>query len=620
MYRILQDVNSPKDIKNLSNDKLDLLANDIRKFLIDNISKTGGHFASNLGVVELTIALHRVFDSPKDKLIWDVGHQGYVHKILTGRKDKFTSLRQIDGLSGFLKSSESEHDVFNAGHSSTSISAGLGMVISRELNQEDNNVVSIIGDGALTGGMALEALNHAGSLGKKFIVILNDNNMSISQNVGSLSKVLTKLRSDPAYFRLKEDVEKVLNKVPCVGKEAVKAIQKVKTGLKHTLIRTGIFEEMGFNYLGPVDGHDIQGLTEILSTARDMNDPVLIHVITKKGNGYKSAELDPGTYHGVSCFSPDKGICKSDKITYSKVFGNKLIQMAENDKDIVAISAAMPSGTGLTEFSNKYKDRFFDVGIAEQHGATFAAGLAKEGKKPYFAVYSTFMQRAYDQILHDICLQELSVKLCLDRAGIVGNDGETHHGIYDISYLSTMPNMTLLAPMDGIELEGALEYVNNFNGPIAIRYPRGEVKNVERESIDLTYTTDPEKFGEGNDFLIVAVGNMVIRGLEIVESLKERNINGSVINPKLAYPIKNDKLFEMINSYDNVYTLEDNIITGGFGSNLLMECTGKNMKFNKFNIFAFPNIQIVHGDVTSLYKKYGLDTKSLVEKIFEDFK
>lgn len=615
MYRILEDINCPEDIKKLTIDELNLLSYDIRKFLIENVSKTGGHFASNLGVVELTIALHMAFESPKDKLIWDVGHQGYVHKIITGRKDRFTQLRQIDGLSGFLKTSESQYDAFNAGHSSTSISAGLGMVMARELSKEDYHVVPIIGDGALTGGMALEALNHAGSLNKRLIVVLNDNNMSISKNVGSLSKVLTKLRTDPAYFRMKEEVEGVLNKIPCVGKEAVKAIQKVKSGLKHTLTRAGIFEEMGFNYLGPVNGHDIEELIDILNTAKELDEPVLVHVITKKGKGYKFAENDPGTYHGVGTFNPEEGIIKSNKVTYSKVFGAKLIELAKRDSDVVAITAAMPSGTGLIDFSKRFPDRFFDVGIAEQHGVTFASGLAISGKKPYFAVYSTFLQRAYDQILHDICLQNLNVKLCIDRAGIVGNDGETHHGIYDISYLSTMPNMTVLAPKDGIELEGALEYANTFNGPIAIRYPRGEVQNISRDEINLSYSLDPETFYDGKDFLIVCIGNMLHKGLEIAKELNKIGINGTVLNPKLAYPISNDKLFKIIKNHDFIFTIEDNIIDGGYGSNLLKEIIIREIDFKKYKIFAFPNEPIIHGNVDSLYKRYGMDKETIAEII-----
>lgn len=520
----------PDDLKNMGYDELELLTYEIRDFLVEEVSKTGGHLSSNLGAVELSIALHRTFDAPKDKLIWDVGHQTYVHKILTGRADRFPTMRQLNGMSGFPKSAESPYDTFDTGHSSSSISLGLGMAAARDLAGEDYHVVSIIGDGAMTGGLAFEALNNIGGHNSKLIVVLNDNGMSISHNTGGLSKHLGRLRSSRKYISMKAQIKKGVSRVPLIGEGMVAGMQHARDSIKYAMIDGVIFEELGLKYFGPIDGHDIKEMCETFELAKQTEGPVFIHVITKKGRGYSKAEEKPNVFHGIGPFDMETGelLKKSDKPSYSKVFGNKLADMAKDDERIVAVSAAMLEGTGLDEFQKTYPDRAFDVGIAEGHAVTFSAGLAKAGYRPFVAIYSTFLQRAYDQILEDVCLQNLPVTFCIDRAGIVGADGETHHGIFDISYLKHMPNLTIMAPKDGAELEAMMEFAENADGPCAIRYPRGSAHDTGFPC-DVQYgKAQPLK--EGRDVEIWALGAMNSKALEAADILAEKGVSagGSV--------------------------------------------------------------------------------------------
>ncbi|SHI55796.1 1-deoxy-D-xylulose-5-phosphate synthase [Geosporobacter subterraneus DSM 17957] len=616
----LSSISSVSDVKKLSDQELHLLADEIRSFLIEHISKTGGHLASNLGVVEMTLALHSVFDSPKDKMIWDVGHQAYVHKILTGRKHLFHTLRKYKGLSGFPKRSESEHDIIDTGHSSTSISAGYGMACARDLQGGDYSVISIIGDGALTGGMAFEALNHAGHSNTNFIVILNDNEMSISQNVGGLSSYLNRLRTDPAYFKMKVDVESLLTKIPAIGKAVFKTAEKAKDSIKYFLVPGILFEELGFTYLGPVDGHTIKELKMVFKRAKNIKGPVLIHVLTKKGKGYSYAEENPDKFHGISPFDIETGSVVpsgSGRPSYSAVFGKSLVDLAKNDPSIVAITAAMPSGTGLNEFAKTYPRRFFDVGIAEQHAVTFAAGLALNGMRPFFPVYSTFLQRAYDQIVHDICLQNLPVVFCIDRSGLVGNDGETHHGVFDISFLSHIPNMTLLAPKDGKEFERMLSFAAAYQGPIAIRYPRGESDNFA------TITVDPEVnplkaeiLTEGNDLCIIAIGNMVRTAYDAAEALRSQDIHCKVVNARAIKPLDQETLLQACEGIEHIITLEDHVVTGGFGSLVLNLFNRKqDIKEKQIRNLGLPEAFIEHGDVEELMEQYGLNVEGLISCI-----
>lgn len=616
----LSNISSVSDMKKLSDQELHLLADEIRSFLIEHISKTGGHLASNLGVVEMTLALHSVFDSPKDKMIWDVGHQAYVHKILTGRKHLFHTLRKYKGLSGFPKRSESEHDIIDTGHSSTSISAGYGMACARDLQGGDYSVISIIGDGALTGGMAFEALNHAGHSDTNFIVVLNDNEMSISQNVGGLSSYLNRLRTDPAYFKIKLDVESLLTKIPAIGKAVFKTAEKAKDSIKYFLVPGILFEELGFTYLGPVDGHNIKELKMVFKRAKNIEGPVLIHVLTKKGKGYSYAEENPDKFHGISPFDIETGSIipsGSGRPSYSAVFGNRLVSLAKDDPSIVAITAAMPSGTGLNEFAKIYPRRFFDVGIAEQHAVTFAAGLALNGMRPFFPVYSTFLQRAYDQIVHDICLQNLPVVFCIDRSGLVGNDGETHHGVFDISFLSHIPNMTLLAPKDGKELECMLSFAAAYQGPIAIRYPRGESDNFSAATIDPEINPlKAEILTEGNDLCIIAIGNMVRTAYDAAEILRSQDIHCKVVNARAIKPLDHETLLQACEGIKHIITLEDHVITGGFGSLVLNLFNRKqDMQEKQIRNLGLPEAFIEHGDVEELMEQYGINVEGLINCI-----
>ncbi len=615
--KLLNNINSPEDIRKLTLAELRSLADEIRSFLLERVSATGGHLASNLGVVELTLALHSVFQTPHDKIIWDVGHQSYVHKIITGRKDQFGTLRQFNGLSGFPKGSESEYDSFDTGHSSTSISAALGYARARDMMHEDYAVAAVIGDGALTGGMAFEALNDAGRSPNNLIIILNDNGMSISKNVGGFSRYLSKIRTQPIYYKAKEDFDIFLHKLPGIGNKAAKALKRAKGTIKYIVMPGMLFEEIGLKYLGPIDGHDIGELTKVLSNAKGMKGPVLIHVLTHKGKGYQFAESKPQEFHGISPFEVETGEVKvNNGPTYSDIFGEKITALAAAEPKLVAITAAMPLGTGLDKFSKKYPQRFFDVGIAEQHAVTFAAGLAKTGIKPVVAVYSTFLQRSYDQILHDVALQKLHVIFAIDRAGLIGDDGETHQGIYDLSYLSHIPNLTILAPADYNELNRMLEYcVLQHEGPIAVRYPRGTGKDMLTQPVPVKYGKGV-RLTTGNDITIVAVGKMVETALKAAELLLKKDINAEVINARFIKPLDSKLILESASKTRAVAIIEDNCIRGGLGSSVL-ELLNENGYLLKTKLFGFPDMPIPHGSRDILYEKFGLDADSIAHEIIK---
>ena len=614
MNKYLEKHNFPQDLKIMDYDELELLSYEIRDFLVEEVSKTGGHLASNLGAVELSIALHKVFDSPKDKLIWDVGHQTYVHKILTGRSDGFPTLRQMGGMSGFPKTKESAHDVFDTGHSSTSISLGLGMAAARDVKKEKYNVISVIGDGAMTGGIAFEALNNVGELKNKMIVVLNDNEMSISQNTGGFAKYFGKLRGSNKYLSMKSQIKKNVSKVPVIGDGMVAGLKHARDSIKYAMIDGVMFEELGFKYFGPVDGHNIKELCETLELAKDYHKPVFVHVITKKGKGYSKAEERPDKFHGIGPFDMDTGepLKKSDGPSYSRVFGNKLIEMAAADDRIIAVSAAMVEGTGLDVFSTAYPDRTFDVGIAEGHAVTFAAGLAKAGLRPYVAVYSTFLQRAYDQIIEDVCLQNLPVVFCIDRAGIVGADGETHHGVFDISYLRHIPNLTIMAPKDGAELEAMLEYSARLDGPCAIRYPRGTAHDIAKPNkIQMGRS---HQLKRGTDVEIWSVGTMADNVMEAADILKEKGISASVINVEFIKPLDTARLEKSREKFKLIVTVEDNVVSGGIGEEI-RRTVGSNV--DVMNI-GWPDSFIEHGTNRELYEKFGMDAKSIAERIIKE--
>lgn len=572
---MLENINYPSDLQNKTYQEKIKLAEEIRRLIIQIVSKTGGHLASNLGVVELTIALCSIFDFPEDKIVWDVGHQTYVYKILTGRKEKMNTLRQQGGIAGFPKTAESEYDCFNTGHSSTSISLALGLARARDLKQESNNIIAVIGDGALTGGMALEALNDAGCSKTKLIVVLNDNEMSISKNVGGMTTLLSKLRTKKFYTKTNIKIKKAFNKVPILGKPTVRFVQKIKRGIKQLLIPKMFFEDIGFTYLGPVDGHDIEKLESILKTSKNIDNPVLIHVITKKGKGYLPAEQKPEKFHSTSSFVIATGEKSNQGVKdYSAIFGGKLIQLAKKDNKIIAITAAMKEGTGLDAFANQFPERFFDVGIAEQHALGLAAGFAKAGLKPVIPIYSSFLQRGYDQLIHDICLPQLPVIIGVDRAGIVGNDGETHQGILDLSFLNTIPNLVIMAPSDFGELETMLEHALNLKLPVAIRYPRGVQDNILLEHKENIKLGKAEVLIKGTDITMIAIGKMVTKAVRVANKLKEKHVNAEVINARFLKPIDKQTVIESIHKTNRVVTLEDNIMIGGLGDtvwNILYE-------------------------------------------------
>lgn len=619
MGEILDEINFPEDIKRLDVKSLESLAGEIRNFIIQKVSKTGGHLSSNLGVVELTIAIHRTYDLPKDKVVWDVGHQTYIHKILTGRKDKFDTLRKYGGLSGFPKRSESIYDIYETGHSSTSISAALGIARARDIMGEDYNVVAVIGDGALTGGMAFEALNDAGDSNTNITVILNDNQMSISKNVGSLSVYLSRLRTEPAYFKFKSDFNSILKKIPGIGPHMKNVTEKLKHSLKYLLVPGMLFEDLGFTYLGPIDGHDIRKLNEVLERSKKIKGPVLVHVITKKGKGYELAEKSPDKFHGIGVFDVDTGeLLGKRKTTYSDVFGDEIVELAKENKNIVAITAAMREGTGLDEFARLFPDRFFDVGIAEQHAVTFAAGLASSGLKPVFAVYSTFLQRAYDQILQDVCMQKLPVVLAIDRGGLVGEDGETHQGIFDLSYLRQMPNLVLMAPKSIYELKDMLKLSFKLNCPVAIRYPRGaDLEGITYENTSALIPYKSEILLNGKDILVIAAGRMVSYAYKAALDLKKSGIEVELINVRFIKPLDKMGLLKEIKKHKNIITVEDNIISGGFGSSILELMSENNITDKNIKILGFPDEFIPHGSINILFKKYKLDKDGLTESIMK---
>lgn len=617
MSNLLDTILGPNDIKKLSSNEYGLLAEEIRRFLIRNISKTGGHLASNLGVVELTMALHLTLNLPTDKIIWDVGHQAYTHKILTGRKEEFTTLRQFGGLSGFPKMCESECDCFDTGHSSTSISAAMGFVQARELLGLDNKVVAVIGDGALSGGMAYEALNNAGRLKSNLIIVLNDNNMSISENVGGMANYLGKLRTGSKYNDLKDDVQTTLSKIPVIGSPMIDKIKKSKDSIKRLMIQGMLFEDMGLTYIGPIDGHNIRELITAFQSAKQAKKAVLVHVLTKKGKGYKQAENNPSKFHGVEPFNLKTGtaMSKSKGVSYTDVFGKTLVELGKADPRIVAITAAMPDGTGLCNFAKEYPKRFFDVGIAEEHAVTFAAGLAAAGFKPVVAVYSTFLQRAYDQIIHDVCINRLPVTFAIDRAGIVGKDGETHQGVFDISYLSSIPNLTVLSPKNKYELAQMLKYAMAYEGPVAIRYPRGSAyEGLQEYAAPIEYGKS-EVIQEEDTTLLLGVGHMVETAVEVSKILKEHGINSSVVNARFIKPMDTNLLKTMLTNHSTIVTLEENVALGGFGSQVssfLMEHGFHNV--NHINV-SLPDQYIEHGDANILRLKYGLDPESIGKRI-----
>ncbi|MCL2699186.1 MAG: 1-deoxy-D-xylulose-5-phosphate synthase [Defluviitaleaceae bacterium] len=610
MKKYLDKIKSPADLKKIRPPGLVSLCGEIRLFLVETVAKTGGHLASNLGVVELTVALHYVFNTPKDKIVWDVGHQAYIHKLLTGRKGKFRSLRQLGGMSGFPKPNESPHDCFATGHSSTSISAALGFAVSRDLAGDDYSVIAVIGDGSMTGGLAYEAMNNAGRQGSDLLVILNDNQMSISENVGALSKHLSDMRIAPSYIGVKKSVRGMLEKMPVIGGGIERFIERAKDGIKYMLVPGVLFEELGFNYVGPVDGHDLEQLIAVLGKVRRMSGPVLLHVYTTKGKGYDRAETAPAKYHGVDSFNIETGNPLETKVwdTYSDVLGKAMQQLAEKNDKIVAVTAAMPDGTGLAEFASRYPERFFDVGIAESHAVTFSAAMAKNGFIPVVAIYSTFLQRSYDQILHDVCTQNLHVIFAIDRAGVSGPDGETHQGVFDISFLAHIPNITIMAPVNKREFIEMLDFAAGMNSPVAIRFPRGSASRVIRDEFSPIELGRAQVIGDGNKegVAIVALGSMMEVGFEVYTRLLDNGYNATLINPRFIKPIDAD-MANSLREHRLSVVLEDNAEIGGFASMLPRE--GKLLRF------AFPDEFIEHGERWELLRKYGMDAESVYERI-----
>ncbi|MBR6257579.1 MAG: 1-deoxy-D-xylulose-5-phosphate synthase [Lachnospiraceae bacterium] len=615
---LLDQIQKPGDIKAFGKADYPEIAEEIRAFLIKHISETGGHLGSNLGCVELTMALHIAFDLPEDKIIWDVGHQSYTHKLLTGRREGFESLRQYKGMSGFPKRRESDCDAFDTGHSSTSISAGLGLVQAREISGSDYKVISVIGDGSLTGGMAYEALNNASKLKSNFIIILNDNNMSISENVGGVSNYLNSIRSAEKYLDLKEGVYNSLMKSGNEG--TVRAIKKVKSTVKRLIVPGMIFENMGITYMGPVDGHDVDAMVHVLEYASRVENAVVVHVRTQKGKGYLPAERHPARFHGAEPFEIESGMPKKmrEKANYTDVFSTVMCRLGEKDDKVVAITAAMPDGTGLKRFHNLYPDRFFDVGIAEEHAVTFAAGLAAGGLKPVVAIYSSFLQRAYDQILHDVCIQNLPVVMAIDRAGLVGSDGETHQGIFDLSYLATIPSLTVMAPKNKWELADMLRYAVELSAPVAIRYPRGEAYDGLEEHRPAIEYGRCEVIYDESDICLIAVGSMVKTAVEVREALKAKGLSCSLINARFVKPL-DETMIEMADRHKLVVTMEENVKNGGFGERfrLAYEESGEHKTRPEFMHIALPDAYVEHGNVALLKKELKIDAQSIEEAILE---
>ncbi|KXS42020.1 MAG: 1-deoxy-D-xylulose-5-phosphate synthase [Candidatus Frackibacter sp. T328-2] len=620
MTKYLRKITSPQDLQGLSLEELEELAEEIRKKIIVTLSKTGGHLASSLGVVELTIALHTVFDSPSDKIIWDVGHQAYAHKLITGRYNAFSSLRQYQGLSGFPKRSESKHDILDTGHSSTSISAAVGMACARDLKGENNSVTAVIGDGALTGGMAFEALNHAGHLGKDLVVVLNDNEMSIAENVGAVSNYLTKLRTEPMVHRIKGDIEYLLNKIPAIGGKMLKTVERVKDGLKYLVVSGVLFEEFGFTYLGPIDGHNLEEVQKNLEYAKKIKGPVMVHTITTKGKGYPPAEKEPENFHGTSPFDIKTGESKRERKipTYTQIFSDTLIRLASKDNEIVGITAAMPSGTGLDKFNAQFPDRFYDVGIAEQHAVTFGTGLALNGAKPVITLYSTFLQRAYDQVVHDVALQEAPVTLAIDRAGLVGRDGETHQGVFDYSYLRHIPNLTIMAPKDENELQHMLKTAINHPGPASLRYSRGSGVGVELDTeLKELEIGKAEVLKEGSDIVIFAIGSMVVPALEASKRLAKRGIEATVVNSRFVKPLDEELILKLSKECGQILTVEEQVLQGGFGSAILELLADNGLHDIKVNRMGIPDEFVQQGEQKLLLDKYDLNKNGIMNRVTE---
>lgn len=616
---VLEKINQANDIKKIPPEEYEQLAEEIRAFLIEKISRTGGHLASNLGVVELTMALHLSLDLPRDKIVWDVGHQSYTHKLLTGRKAGFDELRKYGGMSGFPKRKESDCDCFDTGHSSTSISAGIGLVAARDLRGESGYVVSVIGDGALTGGMAYEALNNASQLKKNFIIILNDNNMSIAENVGGISEYLNGLRTNEVYTNFKSGVEQSLNRIP-YGNHLANQLKKTKSGIKQLFIPGMFFEDMGVTYLGPVDGHDIRKLLDVLKKAKRVKGAVLVHVLTKKGKGYEPAERHPARFHGAEPFDIETGLPKNrrKKANYQDVFSTCMVKLGQRNEKVVAITAAMPDGTGLKRFRLNYPDRFFDVGIAEEHAVTFAAGLAAGGMRPIFAVYSSFLQRAYDQVLHDVCIQNLPVVFAIDRAGLVGSDGETHQGIFDLSYLSSIPNMHIMAPKNKWELSDMLKFAVEFDGPIALRYPRGEAYDGLKDFRRPIVYGKSEVIYEEEDIALLAVGSMVKTAEQVRRNLKGIGYSCTLVNGRFIKPVDTDILEELAKDHRLIVTMEENVRSGGFGERVQDYIVDRELPVHVLEI-TLPDEYVEHGNVSLLYEEVGIDADSVTKRIIEKY-
>ena len=612
---LLEQIRKENDIKNIRKEDWDKLAAEIREFLIEKISVTGGHLGSNLGAVELTMALHLALNLPEDKIVWDVGHQSYTHKLLTGRREGFENLRKYGGLSGFPKRKESECDCFDTGHSSTSISAGLGMVKARDIKGEKNTVVAVIGDGSLTGGMAYEAMNNASRLETNYIIILNDNNMSISENVGGVSKYLNNIRTADKYLNLRDSIYYSLRDKKN-GDAVVEFVRRVKSGFKHLVIPGMFFEDMGLTYLGPVDGHDVKAMVKVINEAKKCKKAVLVHVMTNKGKGYEPAERHPARFHGAEPFDIATGLPKNKKLkaNYTDIFSTVMIKLGQRNENVVAITAAMPDGTGLKRFQNMYPERFFDVGIAEQHAVTFAAGLAAGGLIPVVAVYSSFLQRAYDQILHDVCIQNLPVVFAIDRAGIVGSDGETHQGIFDLSYLSSIPNMHIMAPKNKWELSDMMKFAVKFGAPIAVRYPRGEAYDGLEEYREPVVYGKSEMIFEEKDIALMAVGSMVKTAVEVREHLKEKGYNVTLVNGRFVKPIDTDMIEKLSENHSLLVTMEENVESGGFGEKVRSYVDERKFTMGVVNI-CVPDEYVEHGNVELLRKEIGIDSGSIVAKI-----
>lgn len=615
----LEKIQKANDIKELTEEELKDLSDEIRQFLIEKISVTGGHLASNLGVVELTMALHKVLHFPEDKLIWDVGHQSYTHKLLTGRKEGFDDLRKYGGMSGFPKRKESKCDAFDTGHSSTSISAGLGYVAARELQQEHYNVVSVIGDGSMTGGMAYEALNNASRLKSNFIIVLNDNTMSISKNVGGISNYLNGLRTTQVYSDLKRGVEDTIKRIPGRGERIVHQVKKTKSGIKQLFVPGMFFEDMGITYLGPVDGHDLKTLTKTLNEAKRVNHAVLVHVVTKKGKGYLPAETNPSKFHGTGPFDVTTGetIGGSGKDSYTDIFSKVLADIGKKDEKVVAITAAMADGTGLSRFAKLFPERFFDVGIAEEHAMTFAAGLAAGGMKPVFAVYSSFLQRAFDQTIHDVCLQNLPVVIAVDRAGLVGSDGETHQGVFDLSFLSTIPNLSILSPKNRWEMADMVRFAVSFQYPVALRYPRGEAYEGLKEFRAPIEYGKSELLYEESEIAVMFVGHMSFLAEQVREDLKAAGYQCSLINARFVKPLDTERIRKISENHRILVTIEENVITGGFGEQVEDFVMREGIPL-KVRTIGISDDYVEHGNVDVLRKEVGLDRESIVKKVIAD--